>query len=171
MDKWRILSKARSRPSDRTEGCTRWPAPCTWDPLVGLGNSPRVWHWVTLHISSAGVDVGGAGGPWSRVVIWTWVGIWTQRHGSSQHLQSFLQLLAYVLCSYNTLNFSTNSMSCGTAGSLSLDDSFSSLQRPLLLLPCNVEVNIVNFTFMGDAKNRFVVLCVLFSLAISLQAI
>ena len=62
-------------------------------------------------------------------------------------------------------------MSCGTAGSLSLDDYFSSFQRPLLLLPCDVEVNIVNFTFMGDAKNLFVVLCVFFSLAISLQAI
>ena len=63
MDKWRILSKVRSRPSDRTEGCTGWPAPCTWDLLVGLGNSPRMWHCVTLHNSSAAVDVGEAGEP------------------------------------------------------------------------------------------------------------
>ena len=63
VDKWRILSKVRSRPSDRTEGCTGWPGPCTWDPLVGLGNSPRVWHCVTLHNSSAGVDVEEAGEP------------------------------------------------------------------------------------------------------------
>ena len=132
MDKWRIVSKARSRPSGRTEGCAEQSAPYTWGPPVGLGNSHRVWHWVTLLISSPGVDVGESGGPWSTVLTWTWVGTWTQKHGSIQHIPSFLLLLGYGICNYNTLNFSTNSMSCGTAGSLSLDDCFSSLWRPML---------------------------------------
>ena len=118
---------------------------------MGLGNSPRVWHWVTLHNSSAGVDVEEADGPVQEC-----------SHGHSGDLHSetwlysthsiFPQASEYGICKFNTLSFSTNSMSCGTAGSLSIDDYLSSLWRLMLPTFLVLEMGIVNFTFIGDEK-------------------